>query len=256
MKLDQLHYYDLYAPLVASVDLKYTPGEAQKLVLAAVEPLGTGLSGDDSACAFDSRWIDSLPERRARPPGPPTRTAAPTTCIPYMLIELQRPVQRTSARSPTSWATRCRATTRTRRNPIRSRTITIFVAEVASTFNEVAADRLHAQADQGGSPRGSRCWGTTSRTSRRTVFRQTQFAEFELRMHETRAEGRRDHRRRDSPSSTWTSRRSITATIRRPASSSTTIRARVELHSPLLPRLLRVSNTRRLFTAVVGPRQP
>jgi hypothetical protein len=60
MKLDQLHYYDLYAPLVASVDLKYTPGEAQKLVLAAVEPLGADYQATIGR-AFDSRWIDLYP---------------------------------------------------------------------------------------------------------------------------------------------------------------------------------------------------
>src|SRR4029078_11366302 len=41
MKLDQLHYYDLYAPLVGSVDLTYTPGEEQKLGMAAVGTLGS-----------------------------------------------------------------------------------------------------------------------------------------------------------------------------------------------------------------------
>ena len=36
-----MHYYDLYAPLVASVDLKYTPEEAQQHVFASVTPLGS-----------------------------------------------------------------------------------------------------------------------------------------------------------------------------------------------------------------------
>ena len=40
MGLTELHYYDLYAPLVGSVDLAYTPEEAQKHVLAALAPLG------------------------------------------------------------------------------------------------------------------------------------------------------------------------------------------------------------------------
>ena len=39
--VEELHYYDLYAPLVASVNLQYTPEEAEKLVLAAVAPLGS-----------------------------------------------------------------------------------------------------------------------------------------------------------------------------------------------------------------------
>src|SRR5258705_4479324 len=40
MALDQLHYYDLYAPLVGSVKLENSPEEAQKLVLDAVAPVG------------------------------------------------------------------------------------------------------------------------------------------------------------------------------------------------------------------------
>src|SRR6185503_7253324 len=41
LNLDQVHYYDLYAPLVGTVKLEYTPEEAQKLVLDAVAPLGS-----------------------------------------------------------------------------------------------------------------------------------------------------------------------------------------------------------------------
>ena len=37
---DDLHYYDLYAPLVASVNLRYTPDEAQRHVVTAMRPLG------------------------------------------------------------------------------------------------------------------------------------------------------------------------------------------------------------------------
>ena len=37
---DDLHYYDLYAPLVADVNLRYTPEEAQKHIIAAMAPLG------------------------------------------------------------------------------------------------------------------------------------------------------------------------------------------------------------------------
>ena len=38
--VDELHYYDLYAPLVESVNVEYSPEEAQRHVLAAVSPLG------------------------------------------------------------------------------------------------------------------------------------------------------------------------------------------------------------------------
>ena len=63
MGVDQLHYYDLYAPLVGSVDLTYTPEEAQKHVLAAVAKLGPDYVSVMQR-AFNERWIDLLPDRR------------------------------------------------------------------------------------------------------------------------------------------------------------------------------------------------
>ena len=75
--LDQLHYYDLYAPLVGSVNLEYTPEEAQKHVLAAVAPLGPEYAAILRR-AFNERWIDLLPTDRQTIRAP-TRTAAPTT---------------------------------------------------------------------------------------------------------------------------------------------------------------------------------
>ena len=79
--VDQLHYYDLYAPLVSSVNLTYTPEEAQKLVLAAVSPLGPEY-GSVIQRAFNERWIDLLPNDGKRSgclfeTGPPT-TSTPT----------------------------------------------------------------------------------------------------------------------------------------------------------------------------------
>src|SRR5215471_1209689 len=60
MGVDTLHYYDLYAPLVGSVNLKYTPEEAQKLVLEAVAPLGDEYASVVKK-AFAGRWIDLFP---------------------------------------------------------------------------------------------------------------------------------------------------------------------------------------------------
>src|SRR6185369_1915405 len=65
MSLDSLHYYDLYAPLVGSVKLEYTPEEAQKLVLGAVAPLGQEYAATIQR-AFNERWIDLLPNAGKR----------------------------------------------------------------------------------------------------------------------------------------------------------------------------------------------
>ena len=60
MGLSDLHYYDLYAPLVSSVKLQYTPEEAQKLVLGAVAPLGPEYAATIQR-ALSERWIDWMP---------------------------------------------------------------------------------------------------------------------------------------------------------------------------------------------------
>src|SRR5215470_15745341 len=63
--LGDLHYYDLYAPLVGSVKLEYTPEEAEALVLDAVAPLGADYAGVIRR-AFNERWIDLLPNEGKR----------------------------------------------------------------------------------------------------------------------------------------------------------------------------------------------
>ena len=75
--VDQLHYYDLYAPLVGSVKLDYTPEEAQKLVLAAVAPLGPDYQADDPARVQGP--LDRSACRATASGRAPTPTAAPTT---------------------------------------------------------------------------------------------------------------------------------------------------------------------------------
>jgi oligoendopeptidase F len=58
--LDELHYYDLYAPLVADVPLNYTVEQAQTNIKTALAPLGADyVAGLDTA--FKNRWIDYYP---------------------------------------------------------------------------------------------------------------------------------------------------------------------------------------------------
>src|SRR5438105_1831875 len=61
----ELHYYDLYAPLVGSVKREYTPEEAQQIVLDAVAPLGPDYRTTIQR-AFKERWIDLLPNEGKR----------------------------------------------------------------------------------------------------------------------------------------------------------------------------------------------
>lgn len=79
MGVSELHYYDLYAPLVPSVDTKYPADVAERHILAALSPLGAEYSAV-SKQSFTERWIDMYPPKASEPE--PIRTAPPTTFIP------------------------------------------------------------------------------------------------------------------------------------------------------------------------------
>lgn len=62
LKLDELHYYDVYAPLVQKISKKYTYEEAQQMVLKAVAPLGEEYVNRVRK-AYEDHWIDVYPNK-------------------------------------------------------------------------------------------------------------------------------------------------------------------------------------------------
>ncbi len=58
--VDELHYYDLYVPLVEKVDMSFTVEEGEKVLLAALTPLGSEYVTVLQK-AYDDRWIDYMP---------------------------------------------------------------------------------------------------------------------------------------------------------------------------------------------------
>ena len=97
----------------------------------------------------------------------------------------------------------------------------IFVAEVASTFNEALLIDHMLKSITDDTTKLS-LLGNYLENIKGTVFRQTQFAEFELRDARDGREGRAAHRRRAVEALRSRSRRSTTATTRASASSTTT----------------------------------
>ena len=179
MGLSELHYYDLYAPLVASVNLNYTPEEAQKHVLAAVSLLGPEYQSVIQR-AFDGRWIDLFPT-------PGKRSGAYSSggvydVHPYMLINYNGHYDDVSTLAHELGHTmQSYYSNRTQPYPLAG--YPIFVAEVASTFNESLLIDHMLKTIKDRDTRLS-LLGNYLENIKGTVFRQTQFAEFELRMHE------------------------------------------------------------------------
>jgi oligoendopeptidase F len=184
MGVDQLHYYDLYAPLVASVDLTYTADEAQKHVMAALKPLGPNYAAA-AARAFNERWIDWYPS-------PGKRAGAYSNggaydVHPYMLINYNGKFTDVSTIAHELGHTMQSYLSNTTQ-PYPLADYPIFVAEVASTFNEaLLIDHMLKTITDDATKLA--LLGNYLEGIKGTVFRQTQFAEFELRAHEMAEKG-------------------------------------------------------------------
>jgi oligoendopeptidase F len=184
MGVDQLHYYDLYAPLVGSVNLQYTPEEAQKHVLAAVAPLGPEYQSVIQR-AYNERWIDLFPNDGKRSGA--YSDGGAYDVHPYMLINYNGKYNDVSTLAHELGHTmQSYFSNKTQPYPLAS--YPIFVAEVASTFNEsLLIDYMLANIKDDDTRLS--LLGNYLENIKATVFRQTQFAEFELRMHEMAQKG-------------------------------------------------------------------
>ncbi|MFN7981198.1 MAG: oligoendopeptidase F [Vicinamibacterales bacterium] len=182
--VEQLHYYDLYAPLVESVDLSYTPEEASDVIVKALAPLGADYQAV-VAQAFNERWIDMYPNEGKRS-GAYSQGAA-YDVHPYILMNYNGKFDDVSTLAHELGHT-MQSYLSNKHQPFPTADYPIFTAEVASTFNEALLldHMLRTLTDD--DARLS-LLGQYLESIQFTVFRQTQFAEFELRMHEMAANG-------------------------------------------------------------------
>lgn len=179
LNLPDLGYYDLYAPLVASADLNYSPEEAEKHILAAIAPLGPDYVAAVRR-AFNERWIDLLPTEGKRS-GAYSNGGA-YDVHPYMLINFNGKYADVSTVAHELGHT-MQSYLSNKAQPFHLANYPIFVAEVASTFNEALLNDYMLKTIKDDSARLS-LLGSYLENAKGTVFRQTQFAEFELRIHE------------------------------------------------------------------------
>jgi oligoendopeptidase F len=177
--LSELHYYDLYAPLVGNVQLDYPIEEAKKNILGALAPLGTGYTSVIEK-AFNDRWIDLYPNVGKRS-GAYSNGGA-YDIHPYMLINYNGKYDDMSTVAHELGHT-MQSYFSNKTQPYATSNYPIFVAEVASTFNEALLSDYMLRKIKDPATRLS-LLGNYLENMKGTVFRQTQFAEFELRMHQ------------------------------------------------------------------------
>ena len=184
MGVPELHYYDLYAPLVASVDTNYPVKVAEKNILEALSPLGSEYAAGAQR-AFTERWIDMYPTE-GKTAGAYSNGGA-YDVHPYMLLNYNSKYEDMSTLAHELGHT-MHSYFSNKTQPYALSSYPIFVAEVASTFNEALLMDYMLKNIKDDATRLS-LLGNYLESIKGTVFRQTQFAEFELRMHEMAEKG-------------------------------------------------------------------
>ena len=182
--VDTLHYYDLYAPLLKDVDLKYTYEESQKHILAALKPLGSEYT-DVLKKGFAERWLDVYPTEGKRSGA--YSNGSVYDVHPYMLLNYNGKYDDMSTVAH-EFGHSMQSYLSNKNQPYATSQYPIFVAEVASTFNEALLIDYMLKQIKDDDARLS-LLGSYLEGIKGTVFRQTQFAEFELRIHEMAEKG-------------------------------------------------------------------
>ena len=184
MDLTDLHYYDLYAPLVKSVNTEYSIEEAEKNILAALAPLGTEYAAGAKR-AFSDRWIDFYPTEGKASGGYENGEAYDVH--PYILINFNGRYDDMSTLAHELGHT-MHSYFSSKNQPYPLAYYSPFVAEVTSTFNEALLIEHMLKTTKDSATRLA-LLGRYLENIKGTVFRQTQFAEFELRLHEMAEKG-------------------------------------------------------------------
>lgn len=183
MGLKDLRYEDLYAPIVREIDLHYTPEQAMQLTLDAVAPLGAAYV-DTLRHGFDSRWVDWMPTTGKASGAYSTGAYG---VHPYQLQNftgLYEEVGTLAHESGHSMHTYLSDS----HQPYVTHDYATFVAEVASTLNENLL--FHSMLDRTtDKPTRLFLLGSYLDNLRGTLFRQTMFAEFEMKIHELAEKG-------------------------------------------------------------------
>ncbi len=182
--VDQLHYYDLYAPLLKEATLTYSADEANALVLDALAPLGEDYVATVRR-AFQERWIDYYPNEGKRSGG--YSNGAAYEVHPYILMNYNGQYNDVTTLAHELGHT-MHSFFSNKTQPYITAHYPIFVAEVASTLNEaLLIDRVLKTVQDPGIRLS--LLGSYLENIKGTIFRQTQFAEFELQIHERAERG-------------------------------------------------------------------
>jgi len=182
LNLDELHFYDIYTPLVADADRHIPFDEAKQTVYDALAPLGDGYRSILKE-GFDNRWIDVYPNQGKRGGA----YSAGARVHPYVLMNYTGTLDSMFTLAHEMGHALHSYLSNTHQNPIDADYV-IFVAEVASTCNE-ALLMEHLLGKTTDPRERAYLLNHFLEQFKGTLYRQTMFAEFELKIGELTAQG-------------------------------------------------------------------
>ena len=179
MKLKDIHQYDTYVPILADVQKRHTWDAAVKVVGDSLEPLGEEYTRELRRGLTEARWCDRYPNA-----GKQSGAFSYGTfdAQPYIMMNYQPDVldhvftlAHEAGHSMHSYYS-------AKNQPYQYYNYTIFVAEVASTFNEQLLLEHMLKKTKDRKERASLINHAIDEI-RGTIIRQTMFAEFEKIIH-------------------------------------------------------------------------
>ena len=183
MGLDELHFWDVYTPLVDDVDMKFTYEEACDLIVKALAPMGEEYVSLVKK-GLESRWVDvyETPGKRSG-----AYSAGGKGMNPVMLLNFQGGLDdvytliHEMGHSLHTYFS-------SHNQEITYSDYSIFVAEVASTCNEALLSHylLEHETDPA---RHAYILNHFLEGFRGTIYRQCMFAEFERDINQMNADG-------------------------------------------------------------------
>ena len=173
LELNEIHLYDIYTPIVKNYDKKYPFEEAKETVLKALSILG-----DDYIKilkeGIEKRWIDVYPTKNKRTGG---YSSGCYDTYPYILLNYQEKYNDMSTLAHEAGHSMHSYYTR-HNNPYQYGDYSIFVAEVASTVNELLLAKYLLKTSNNKEEKMF-ILDNLMTLFKSTIYRQTMFAEFE-----------------------------------------------------------------------------
>lgn len=173
LNLDEFHLYDVYVEMVKDYDKKYSFDEAKQIVINALSVLGNDYI-ETFKKAFDEKWIDIYPNKNKRGGA---YSGGSYDTKPYILLNYQGTLNDVSTLAHEGGHSMHSYYTRTNQ-PIQYGDYPIFVAEVASTVNEILLAKYMLK-NSTSKEKKLVILNQLLELFKGTIYRQVMFSEFE-----------------------------------------------------------------------------